>query len=288
VVRFDIYFDGVLGTDREELGLVASGSADMITLERTVYADQVPLLNLPMWAAPDARAAVDHVNGLVFANPQTAPLLQAEAAANNILYLGFTSGGGDVFLATAPLTVLSDLAGKTLGVSGSLSAFEALGSIVVETPHRDTYQSLETGAIEATWADLGQTVDLKWYEVAKHYLRDGTYAAGGALSINLDTWAKLTPETQRVFKEAAEDAETFSLELAALDVEADLAVLAGAGATVASLNPDDQKTWLQLLFEADAAGCMARAQNLGIVADMVTVLKAAAEATGATWTPPAQ
>jgi TRAP-type C4-dicarboxylate transport system substrate-binding protein len=117
------------------------------------------------------------------------------------------------------------------------------------------------------------TVNLKWYEVAKYYMWDGTYAAGNAFSVNLDKWAKLTPETQAIFYEAAKDSEAFSLELDAQDTAANLKVLADAGVTVGTLSPEDQAAWWLNLF---------------ITANMTTVLKAAAEFTKVEWTPPAK
>ncbi|OFW62141.1 MAG: hypothetical protein A2133_05595 [Actinobacteria bacterium RBG_16_64_13] len=285
-VTFDIFFGGQLGNPMEELGLVSSGSVDMICFGHPPYGDQVPLLNFPMWAPPDAQTAVDFFNYLTFEDPETAPLIQAEAAANNLIYLGFTSGGGNVFISKTPFTKLSELVGKKFGAGGSIPAFEALGYTVVQTFPPDTYEGLSRGVIEATQMGFVPTVNLKWYEVAKYYMWDGTYAAGNAFSVNLDTWAKLTPETQKIFKDAAKDAEAFSLELDATDTEANLKVLADAGVTVGSLTAEDQAAWYQLLFEASAADCMARAQKLGITDNMIKVLTKAAGFTGVTWAPP--
>jgi TRAP-type C4-dicarboxylate transport system substrate-binding protein len=279
---------GAITFDIEELGLISSGSVDMISFGHPPYGDQVPLLNFPMWAPPDAQTAVDYFNYLTFENPDTSPLIQAEAAANNIIYLGFTSGGGNVFVSKTPFTKLSELVGKKFGAGGSIPAFEALGYTIVQTFPPDTYENLSRGVIDATQMGFVPTVNLKWYEVAKYYMWDGTYAAGNAFSVNLDKWAKLTPETQAIFYEAAKDSEAFSLELDAQDTAANLKVLADAGVTVGTLSPEDQAAWWLNLFNASAADCMTRAEKLGITANMTTVLKAAAEFTKVEWTPPAK
>ena len=288
-VMFNVYFDGILGSRGEELGLVGLGSVDMISLDQATYAGQMPLLNFPVWARSDPQTAVDYFNHLVFENADTASLIQAEATANNIKYLGFTSGGGNVFLSKTPFSLLSDLVGKEFGAAGPIPAFTALGYALVETPPSDVYQALSEGVIDATWMSFGQTVDLRWYEIAKFYMWDGAYTVGNALSVNLDTWNnKLTPETQQIFKDAAKDAEAFSLKLDAADTAANLQVMADAGVTVGSLTSEDQAAWYQLLFDASAADCMARAQRLGLTGDMIKVLARAAEFTGVTWAPPTQ
>jgi TRAP-type C4-dicarboxylate transport system substrate-binding protein len=287
-VVFDIFFGGTLGNVMEELGLVGSGSVDMISFGNPPHGDQVPLLRFPTWTPTDAETAVDYLNFLTFEDPDTSALIQAEAAANNIIYLGFTSGGGNVFISKEPFTKLSQLVGNKFGADGAIPAFEALGYSVVQTSPLDTRESLSGGVIEATQMGFVPSVSLKLYEVAKYYMWDGTYAAGNAFSVNLDTWAKLTPETQAIMYEAAVETEAFSLELYAAETEADLKVLKAAGVTVGSLSAEEQAAWYRLLFEASAADCMTRAKNLGIVDDMTTVLTKAAAFTGVTWTPPAQ
>ncbi len=287
-VTFDVFFGGTLGNPMEELGLVSSGAVDMISFGHPPYGDQVPLLNFPMWAPPDAQTAVDYFNYLAFENPDTSPLIQAEAAANNIIYLGFTSGGGNAFISKEPFTKLSDLVGKKFGAGGGIPAFEALGYTIVQVFPPDVYENLSRGVIDATQMGFVPTVNLKWYEVAKNYMWDGTYAAGNAFSVNLDTWAKLTPDTQAIFYEAAKDSEAFSLELDKNDTEANLKILADAGVTVGTLSPEDQALWWKNLFEASSADCMTRAEKLGIVDNMITVLKAAAEFTNVDWAPPAK
>ena len=284
-VTFDIYFGGTLGNNMEELGLVSSGSVDMISLGHPPYADQLPLLNFPMWAPPDAETAIAYFNHLTFDNPETAPLIQAEAAANNVIYLGFTAGGGNVFIAKEPFTKLSDLVGKKFGAGGSIPAFEALGYTVVQSFPPDTYENLSRGVIEATQMGFVPTVNLKWYEICKYYMFDGTYAAGNAFTVNLDTWARLNADTQAIMYEAAAETEQFSLDMDASDTEAAIKTLTEAGVTVGTLSAEDIAQWWDLLFNVSASDCMTRAEKLGITDNMVKVLTAAAEFTNVEWAP---
>jgi TRAP-type C4-dicarboxylate transport system substrate-binding protein len=285
-VTFNPYFGGTLGTNMEELGLVGSGSVDIISLDYPLFADQLPFLNFPMWAPPDAQTAMDYFNHLTFENPDTSILIQGEAAKNNIIYLGFTAGGGNVFLAKEPFATLADLGGREFGASAFAPAFEALGLTVVQSFPLDTYENLSQGVIEATWMSFVPTINLKWYESAKYYKFDGTCAASNVFSVNLDTWAKLIPETQQIFKDAAKETEAFSLGLDSADTEASITMLTEAGVEVGWLSDEDIAKWWNLLFTASADDCMTRAETLGIVGEMTTVLGVAAGFTGVTW--PAQ
>jgi len=284
-VTFEVFYGGALGSDLEELGLVGSGSVDMTSLALPAYADRLPLANFPLWAAPDAQAAIDYAHHLVLDKPKTSLLIQAEAGVSNILFLGFTSGGGNMFVSRPALTGLADLAGKRFGASGFGPALEALGCEIVKTNSTRMHDALAAGAFEATRASFKGSIDLKLYEVAKHFVWDGVYGAGSPIVVNLDTWAMLTPETRAVFYKAAGAAADLSLELDSAYVNEQLQLLAGAGVTVGSLGAEDIDTWYQLLFDYSAQGCMSRAQTLGIVDDMVTVLTEAARSAGVSWSP---
>jgi len=52
---------------------------------------------------------------------------------------------------------------------------------------------------------------------------------------------------------------------------------------IGTLTPEDRDTWFRLLFEAEAATCMKRAERLGLVNDMKVVLSRAAEYAEVKW-----
>lgn len=279
-VTFDVYFVGALGSETEELSMVRAGSVDMIVLRSDAVPDQVPLLCFPMWAPSDGRSAVDYFDRLVYEDPDTSALIQAEAAVNNVTYLGCTARGTSVFIGVEPFSVLSDLTGRAFAASGPRAAFEALGYTIVESEPADTYENLSAGVVQAAHAGLAVSLQLRWYEIAKHYLFDGTYAVGNPFTVNLDTWARLTPETQATFRAAAREMADLSVELEAVDRAQAVKTLEAAGVTVGALTPEDRAAWFRLLVEAETAECMGRAERLGIVDDMKLVLSRAAEYAG--------
>ena len=285
VVAFDVYFGGDLGNSQEELGMVSSGQVDIISFDPLQNAAKVPLLSFPALAPPDADSSLDHFGRLVFENQHTAPLIQAEATKNNIVYLGFTSGGGNILMSTKPFAALADLAGTKFGTAGSDAAFKALGFDVVQSSPSDAYKNLSTAVIDAADMTLAQAVELKCYEVAKYFAWDGTYSIGSMITVNLDTWQQLTAETQQTMRDAAKDTAQFSLDLSTEDTQTDLKTLADAGAAVATLSTEDQAAWWKNVFDAGAADCMTRAEKLGVSDNMATVLQAAATYTGLTWAP---
>ncbi|NLO28626.1 MAG: TRAP transporter substrate-binding protein DctP [Actinobacteria bacterium] len=286
-VTFDVFFDGMLGGTGEELELVGSGFVDMVSLRLSVFPDRLPLLYLPDCRSVEGRKVVDCLDHIAFQNRDTVRLIHAEARANNITYIGFIAGDVNVFVGCGPVAALADLAGMRFGAAAPTSALEALDVMVVETSSAGIYEALAGDVVDVTRAGFFKTLNLKWYEPVTHYVWDGTCSGACALTVNLRTWARLSPETQEVFREAALDAEAFSSELSAAEVRASTGTLEKAGVTFGSLSPEDQAAWSLLLFEDGASGSMSRAVTLGITSDMTVVLSAAAAFSGLPWAPPA-
>ncbi len=287
VVTFRISFDDPGVRAGTGLELVGSGAVDLVSLDQTQYAEQLPLLNFPASVALDAVSVVDYSRYLVFENADTSRLIEAEAASQNIRYLAVASGGPNLFVAKNPFAGLSELVGKRFGAGGLAAAYEAMGLTVEPIMAEDLVPRLADGGIDATRMSLSMVMRAKAYEVAEGVLRDGTYDTGGIVTINLDTWANLTSETQQIFKSAAADSESFSVELSETGSQADVKMLADAGVTVGILSVEEQALWWSNLFGAYAADCLARAEKLGIIDDMIAVVKAAAEFTRTEWEPPA-
>jgi TRAP-type C4-dicarboxylate transport system substrate-binding protein len=288
-VAFELFPGATLGGPPEMLGLVSSGSVDIISFGHPAAAADLPLLFFPMWCPGDQQTAIDYFNYLVFENPDTSALIQAEAEAHNIKYLGFVAGGSNVFGAKEPWTALADLQGQKVATMGMTAAFESIGLQVVQSFPPDTYENLSRGVADCFQMGFAPTVQMKWYEAAPHYMYDGTFAAGNPWTVNLDSWAKLTPETQQIFMDVAKEMEVWSTELT-LTSEADaVEALEAAGGTIGTLSAEDQAAWWDGLFrvfieEMVWPGAVAG----GYTDDMATILSAAADFTNTEWTPPAQ
>lgn len=282
-VLFDVYFAGVVGSAAEELNMVRSGAVDMVLLRSDSAPDQTPLLNFPAWTPSIGRTAVGYFEKLVYDDPDTAALIQAEAAINNVMYLGCTIHGTGVFVGTEPFAVLSDLADRPFAGSGPLTAFVALGYTVIESQPAEIHDALADGVVEAAYADLDTSMRSRWYEVARHHVFDGLQAVGNPFAINLDTWARLAPEIQAVFGKAAKEMADLSVRLDAVGRIQTTEALEAAEVMIGTLTPEDRDTWFRLLFEAEAATCMKRAERLGLVNDMKVVLSRAAEYAEVKW-----
>jgi len=294
-ITFNVYYGGTLGNPGEELDLVSTGSVDMTVLGHLGYADQLPLLNFcgfllgkVQYDSASTQAAIDYFNTLCFKDSTTSPLIQAEATAKNIKYLGFTAGGEDVFLAKFAFTGVNDLKGHKFGNAGSEAAWEALGLNYVQAFPPDVFQDLQRGVIDCTEMGFAPTVANQWYTEAPHYMWDGMYAAGNPYTINLATWNKLTPATQKIFMDAAAQCATSSVTDTDQETTTDLATLQTAKVNVGALSDADAAAVYAAYYKAVCDDMYGREKKVSAdaAANMATVLQKAASLAGQTWAPP--
>ena len=280
LVTFDTFYGGVLGTSAEELQLVSSGAVDLVPLGHNPHAESLPLLNGPSWVNGTEEDAINYFNYIVFENEETSALIKAEAEANNIIYLGFQPSGKNVFVSKADGTSFADLEGKQLGAMANQELFQSLGFVVVTTAPPDTYESLSRGVIDLARLSFTAAINMKWYEVAKNWLYDGTAAAGSPFTMNLDTWNSLPEAYQEVFYAAAKHAEEYGLKLATESEAENVAYLESQGCTVQEMSAEDQTLFFESLVDVTLKTCRDRAERLGISENQETVIAATLEYLG--------
>lgn len=276
-VTFDTFYGGILGSAMEELQLVSSGAVDLVPLGHNPHAESLPLLNGPSWVNGTEEDAVNFFNYMVFENEETSALIKAEAEANNIIYLGFQPSGKNVFVSKVDGASFADLEGKQLGAMANMELFQSLGMVVVTTAPPDVYESLSRGVIDLARLSFTAALNMKWYEVAKTWLYDGTAAAGSPFTMNLDTWNSLPEAYQQVFYDAAKHCEEYGLKLATESEAENIAYLESQGCTVTELSKADQELFFESLVDVTMATCRERAERLGITENQEIVIKATLE-----------
>jgi C4-dicarboxylate-binding protein DctP len=282
-ITANVKYGGTLYGDKDQLQAVSSGAVQMIALGHNPHGDMLPLLcGFPDFAPNSIQNALDYFNFVLFKNKDSADLLAAEAAKNNIKYLNVQAGGANAFCAKFAFT---DLAGLTKGSSafGNMEAakFEFIGFKKV-TPMLpwDMYDSFDRGLVDATQMALSPMVSMSVQEKAKYWMLDNTYTAGNFLTVNLEWWNKLSETQKAAIQAAADDMEQFSVQIYSQSIDSDKEALKKAGCTIVEMNKDDFSKWWDAVFMSKVNQSLKMAKDRGDEASMKTVLKAAADFTG--------
>lgn len=134
----------------------------------------------------------------------------------NSKLLGLWPFGPQVLFCNAPISGLSDIAGKKVRVGDKTLAdlVESMGAIPVTLSFGEAQQALARGVTECAITGPSSANSAGWPEVTTHIMPLGFFVAFNVYAINLRTWAKFTPEQQktleRAFSEFEDDAWKFS------------------------------------------------------------------------------
>ncbi|MCD7749011.1 MAG: TRAP transporter substrate-binding protein [Oscillospiraceae bacterium] len=277
-ITFERYYGGTLASSTEELSMLSSGAISVASIMSNQFSDALPLLQFPDMGFESNEEPTAYFCYMLLEYEETASLLEEEAAASNIKYLGYLAGGTRVWFSKTPITSLDDGQGLIFGGMSGLALMEELGFSTVSTAPPDCYESLSRGIVDLCGLNLIAACDMMWYEVAPNVTIYGAYACGSPLTINLDVWNSLSAEQQAILQEAADAACDYSLQYVLDNENAYLENLESEwGATVYEFSDEDAGTYRDAALYIGCLDAYTRAQSVGNTDEMQIILQACAD-----------
>ena len=263
-VAFDIYEAEALGKAVEHLDLAIEGLAD-ISLACTLYTPSRFPLSL-MFELPFFAESAEVSN-------KVAQAILAEGLLGSEMqefepFILFTTAPSQVF-SNRKLDKKEDFEGLRIVGFGPVwtRTWSLLGAQAVNMGWPDIYLALERGALDATPGNWAASDGWKWQEVVEHPTDIGIMGGFfcGAF-MNKDSWASLSPETQKKWREIAADYAPRMSK--AYDERDEIArgIWREAGRTIAQFPPDERlkvaeatlPIWQDWVAENEAEGRPAR------------------------------
>ena len=131
------------------------------------------------------------------------PAMNEHWAKHNQVLLGVFSADNYAVMTKKPIKTLADLKGLKLYSPGGVTRWlEGTGATGVNGGLPVYYNGVKTGVVDGVISPTTGILPFKLFEVAPDITRvqlGGTIP--GALTMNLDTWKKLPPELQKMFKD---------------------------------------------------------------------------------------
>ena len=196
-IKFERYFGGTMCSLPEEFALVSSGAVDVITLLQDFVIADMPLCNIPGSTIDDQMGGINYWRYIMFENEQTSKLIEAEAAAQNVVFLDVQSGGIGAYVCRRAFSSWADLGAYKFGALRNSNIYEGLGLSCVAADPNDVYDSLSRGVYDSSGMGIGSVISQKWYEVAPYCLACKGFSGANYMTVNLDTWNSLTAEQQQ-------------------------------------------------------------------------------------------
>ncbi len=164
-------------------------------------------------------------------------------------HIGIIADNGYNLMTTFDWNSVADIKGKKIGGAGiNLKWLEHAGAIPVQTSAPEVYTSIQTGVFQGMIIFPSIPVNLKWYEVAKHYkLIDFGAVSWHALTINKNKFAKLPKEVQDIIVEVGREFEGKTGTVNEENYPKQLEILKGHGVTVKELPDAVKLEWAKSL-----------------------------------------
>lgn len=235
----------VSGDQTREFSAMRSGLIDMAVGSTINWSPQVPevnLFSLP-FLMPD-NAAVDAITQ----GPAGKMVFDAIEKRGVIPLAWGENGFREISNSRHAISTPEDLKGLKVRVVGSplfLDTFNALGANPTQMSWTDALPALTTGAVD------GQENPLAVYDVARadranqkyltlwHYMNDPLI-----FGVSQRVWSTLSPEDQKLLKEAAVDAGKWEIEKSRADLENTLTSIRERGVDITELTPEQHQAFV--------------------------------------------
>jgi tripartite ATP-independent transporter DctP family solute receptor len=209
---YEGYYGGTLFKQGTELVALQRGNLEMGNIAPQDYAKQ-----MPEWSIVTAAYVFRDTGHLkkFFASEMGADLKKRTEEKLGIRVLGPTYFGvRQVGLKPdRKITTPADMAGVKLRMPGG-EAWQFLGKSLGANPvamdYAEVYTGLQTGAIDGQDNPLPNVQNMKFYEVMSQIVLTSHLVGFDVLSVSSKVWNAMSPDLQKKFQQAADDAIDFS------------------------------------------------------------------------------
>jgi TRAP-type transport system periplasmic protein len=207
-VKVELFPNGQLGSQSDVMQQVRSGVIQSSIMSEGGMASAYPMIgvvDMP-FAFPSINTAFDVFNG-----PFGKTLAKDIEGKTGLMVLGFGNSGGffDFTNSKHPVHSPADMKGlkiRTMSLETQKALVASLGAQPVNIPWSGVYTALQTGVADGQMNPVPIISFAKLYQVQKYLTLSQHLFAPYVWVMNKQAFAKLTPEQQRVVRNAAQAA----------------------------------------------------------------------------------
>ena len=235
-LNVELFFDSSLGTERELLEALVTGSGDM---SMAGISDVVYWMPEYFLSVPYLFESVEHVRA-VYDGPIGKEIDQLMLEKKGLRTLAIMNRGARHVSSNRKIEAPADMEGLRLRLPENplwIAIWKQLGVNATTISYNELYIALQTGVVEAQENPLESIVNPKFYEVQDYVVLTGHVRDVYKIQVSEKSWVKLTPEEQTALQEAATEAALFGDSLLASSEEKSLQVLRDSGTEVIEVDP---------------------------------------------------
>lgn len=242
--KVQVFSSGQLGGEKDTIEQTRFGVIDLNRVNTAPFNNLIP--ETAVLGMPFLFRSTDHMYKVVD-GPIGAEIAKAFEPHGLVVLGFFDSGARSMYNSKKPIKTLDDMKGMKIRVQQSdlfIAMINALGANATPMPFGELYSGLQTGLVDGAENNYPSYDSVKHYEVAKYYSLTEHSLAPEVFVMSKRAFDKLSPDEQKMFKEAGLEATKKMRELwAKRDVEAKDHVVKGG----AIINEVDKKPFIDAM-----------------------------------------
>jgi tripartite ATP-independent transporter DctP family solute receptor len=261
-LQIKVFHSHQLGEEKETLEQTRVGAIDLNRTNVALIGTMVPSMNV--LAMPFLFRSIEHLQK-VLDGPIGSELLNSFEPYGFVGLAFYDSGARSIYNSVRPIRSIDDLNGMRVRVQQSeqMSAMiRALGAEPVELPYGQVLTGLSTKLIDGAENNWPSFVTTDHYKFAGFYTLTEHTMSPEVLVMSQKAWSSLSPEDQKIFREAALRSSRFMREKWRDLEERSRKRAEDAGVRI--ITDIDRKP-----FEAAMAGIYAKAQRDPAMAELI-------------------
>lgn len=199
-----VFGNSVLGSEKETVDQVRMGTLDMVRVNTGAFHGKVPESMVPSF--PFLFRDIEHFRKTMYGQSGEKILAAFEKAGYVGLVL-WESGARSIY-AKKPVRGLADVKGMRIRVQQSdlwVSLVQAMGAIAAPVPMAEAGVALRVGLVDAAENNYSTYESARHYEAALVYSETQHVMAPEVLIFSKKVWDGLSPEDQKIIREAARE-----------------------------------------------------------------------------------
>jgi len=239
-------YAGALYNFQNTLEGIQDGLADIGWVGTLWEPNKLPLHNVTYYS-PFVTDNTTHLREIQDELQKNVPAMNEAWTKYNQVYLGSQVIDGYVVICKDPIDTVADLKGKKFYTPGAIARWlEGTGAVGVDGALPLYYNGIKTGVTDGAVLPGTGIVPFKLHEVAPHLTDAGLGGMiSGALTMNLDTWNKLPPVMQDMFRQLGAEYGELVVQRVDANREKHFGIIAAAGAKLSTMPDAEKKKWVQ-------------------------------------------
>ena len=244
-VKIKIYWEGVLGKAKENLGLIQQGAIDLAAMSPGYFPAELPFHAAPN-SIPMAMSKPSEATALMERLLTEVAEYDKEAKRNGMKALFFHHLNPYQLVCKEEVTSVADMKGKKVRTWGKdmPRMVQAAGGVPVTLGLSELYEGLSRGTVDCIPFSVDLMVNYKIFEVAKH-VHSITLWEGptNAVWIAANVWDGLTAEQRAIIQEVSFAAARRDRDQVIAAGDAAIATLKGKGVMFHEFPAAEAKKW---------------------------------------------